>query len=382
MANYLLINDEQADLLNSIKEILHKELAPYVKEYDQKGEFPMHVLKKLNEAGFHSLNLPTRYGGLGIDKVTECLVMEEFAKVDAGFAFSYLTSGILFGFYEYNPDVSEELRAYAADRLINGDITAFALTESDAGSDAAAIKTTAKKVGDEYILNGTKCFITNGGIADFYTVAAVTDKTKGTNGISLFLVEKDRGVQCGKEEEKMGLRLSNTVELIFDDVKIPAANLLGRENYGFKYVMHEMNLARPVNMAFAVGIAQAALDYAVKYAKERVTFDKPIIQHQGVGFMLADMEMLTQAARSMVLYAAMAIDKGLPLGTLSSTTKTFASEACMKVTTDAVQVLGGYGYMKDYPVEKLMRDAKIFSIFEGTNQIQRMVTSNILARSK
>ena len=276
----------------------------------------------------------------------------------------------------------EELKKYYADKILGGSICSFCLTESQAGSDAANIRTTAVLEGDEYVLNGTKCFITNGALADLFIVFAYTDKSKGTKGISAFLVEKERGVKIGKTEDKMGLKLSITSEVIFEDVRIPASHLIGEEGRGFAYAMKALEKGRITTMVHALGIAQAAMDTALDYAKVRVTFGKPIIKHQGLAFLLADMQKRVDAARAMLYYAVAAIDRGLPLSTLSPSTKIMLSETAMSVTTDAVQVLGGYGYMKEYPVEKLMRDAKVFSIFEGTNQINLMVSAGILERMK
>lgn len=378
MSEYLFMSDEQKDYVELVRTILQKELAPIVEEYDEKGEYPMHVHKILCDAGFHAMIIPEEYGGLGIDQQTFAMVCEEIGKIDAGFGCSFtFASG---GIKQVLIGGTEEQKQYYADRILNGGISCTCITEADAGSDVAAIRTTAVKDGNDYILNGTKAFISNGPIADTYTVLARTDKEKGTRGMSVFIVEKERGVKVGKKENKMGIRMSPTSEVIFEDVRVPAANLVGPENGGFKIVMKSLVKSRPIIMSFAVGLAQHALDLATAYAKERKTMGKPIIENQGISFMLADMEIKLQASRAMVQYAARCIDEGKDLTAIAAATKAFVSESAMQITTDAVQVFGGYGYSREYPVEKLMRDAKIFSIFEGTNQIQRHILANYLKK--
>lgn len=377
----LLLTAEQQEFAALAAEIVKKELAPRVAELDRTGEFPMDVMDALREAGFYGMGIPEQYGGLGLDVTTQMAIYEEIAKVDAGFSFNFALASGEFGLLE-TAGAPEELKRYYAEKILSGSICSFCLTEAQAGSDAANIRTTAVRDGDEYVLNGTKCFITNGALADLYIVFAYTDKSKGTKGISAFLVEKKHGVKVGKTEDKMGLKLSITSELIFDNVHIPASNLIGEEGRGFIYAMKALEKGRVTTMVHALGIAQAAMDIALDYARVRQTFGKPIIRHQGLAFLLADMQKRIDAARAMLYYSAAVIDRGLPLGTLSPDTKIFVSETAMSVTTDAVQVLGGYGYMKEYPVEKLMRDAKVFSIFEGTNQINLMVSSGILERQQ
>lgn len=260
-------------------------------------------------------------------------------------------------------------------------MAAFCLTEPNAGSDAGAVATTARREGGEYVLNGTKCFITNGGIADVYTVFASLDRSKGLKGLSAFLVERGRsGVSVGKEEDKMGIRSTNTTDVIFQDVRIPADRLLGKEGEGFKIAMQTLDIARPIVGAVGVGLSQAAVDLSVKYAKERVQFGKPIAANQAIQFMLADMAIQTEAARNLVYRAAYLKDAGHPSTMTAAMAKTFSSDTAVRVATDAVQIFGGYGYSREYPVEKLMRDAKILQIFEGTNQVQRMVIAGQLLR--
>ena len=377
----ILLNDEQRELAELAAQIVRTELKPRVADLDKSGEFPLDVMEKLREAGFYGMGIPEEYGGLGLDYTTQMAIYEEMAKVDAGFSFNFALAGGEFGIFE-EAGAPEDIKKYYAEKIMAGSICSFCLTESQAGSDAANIRTTAVRDKDEYILNGTKCFITNGALADLFLVFAYTDKSKGTKGISAFLVEKERGVKIGKTEDKMGLKLSITSEVIFEDVRIPASHLIGEEGKGFVYAMKALEKGRITTMVHALGIAQAAMETALEYSRVRVTFGKPIIKHQGLAFLLADMQKRIDAAQALLYYAAAALDRNIPLGTLSPSTKIFISETAMSVTTDAVQVLGGYGYMKEYPVEKLMRDAKVFSIFEGTNQINLMVSAGILERMK
>lgn len=375
-----ILTDEQKDLVAFAKDFAEKELKPVVAEYDRKGEFPMEVYKKFYEAGFSTMFVPEKYGGIGASAMDLVLVNEQFAKVDAGFIVSATTAE--FGVTPLRIAGTEDQITYYMDRVMQGQLGSFCLTEPDAGSDAAATRTTATRDGDDYIINGRKCFITSGGIADMYTVFATVDKSLGAKGITCFLVERERlGVSVGKEEDKMGLRLSNTTDVIFDNVRIPAKNRIGGEGEGFKIAMMSLDRSRGVNSYGCLGIAEHAIEEAVAYAKQRCTFGRPIIKNQGLQFMLADMQIQCTAARTLLYRCAEMIDKtGVYDTQLGSITKTFVSDMAMKVTTDAVQLLGGYGYSREYPVEKLMRDAKIFQIFEGTNQIQRMVISGQMAK--
>ena len=371
-----ILTGEQLDLQAFARDFAAKELAPVVKECDRKGEFPMEVFRKFCEVGFNSMFLPEAYGGQGLGAMDMGLVSEEFAKVDAGFICSASTGE--FGIEPILVAGTEEQKKYYMDFILQGGLGAFALTEPNAGSDAT--RTTAVRDGDDYILNGRKCFITSGPVANVYSVFATVDPSLGTKGISCFIVERDRpGVSVGKDEDKMGMRLSCTSDVIFEDVRIPAKNLVGAEGKGFGLAMKCLDRSRGVNSYGALGIAQRALDEAVAYAKQRKTFGRPIIGHQGVQFLMADMEIDVTTARALLWQCAQMVDKGVFDTKLGSVTKTFLSEMAMRVTTSAVQVLGGYGYSREYPVEKLMRDAKLWSIFEGTNQIQRMVISGCLA---
>lgn len=373
-----ILTGEQLDLQAFARDFAAKELAPVVKECDRKGEFPMEVFRKFCEVGFNSMFLPEAYGGQGLGAMDMVLVYEEFAKVDAGFICSASTGE--FGIEPILVAGTEEQKKYYMDFILQGGLGAFALTEPNAGSDAAATRTTAVRDGDDYILNGRKCFITSGPVANVYSVFATVDPSLGTKGISCFIVERDRpGVSVGKDEDKLGMRLSCTSDVIFEDVRIPAKNLVGAEGKGFGLAMKCLDRSRGVNSYGALGIAQRALDEAVAYAKQRKTFGRPIIGHQGVQFLMADMEIDVTTARALLWQCAQMVDKGVFDTKLGSVTKTFLSEMAMRVTTSAVQVLGGYGYSREYPVEKLMRDAKLWSIFEGTNQIQRMVISGCLA---
>lgn len=374
-----ILTEDQISLRDMIKDFMEKEVAPYTAAYDASGEFPLELYEKAFELGLHVLTLPEEHGGGGLDYLTAAILHEEIARVDAGFLVS-LSSAEL-AYKSIYVAATEEQKKQFADIVVPGKFASFALTEPGAGSDAAAVRTTAVKEGDEYVLNGTKCFITSAEYASVYVVFATTDKSKGVKGLSAFMVERDvPGLSTGKHEDKMGIRLSNTCDLILEDVRIPAENLIGKEGDGFKIAMQTLDLSRPFVAAAAVGICQRALDEAVKYAKERIQFGKPIANLQAIQFMLADMHMQTEAARQTVVYAMECIIQGQPYSLASAVCKTVASDAAVKVTQDAVQVLGGYGYSKEYPVEKLYRDAKIFQIFEGTNQVQRVVVANSLLR--
>ena len=371
--NYFL-TDDQKMIKDLATQIAREKIAPIAAELDESGEFPWEVVKTLAQSDLFRVFVPTEYGGLGGGMFEMCLVVEELSRACSGIALAYAASGlgtipiILYG--------NEEQKQKYLPRLAAGEIlAAFGLTESGAGSDAAAIKTTAKPDGDSYVINGTKQWITNGGEATIYTVVVLTDPVRGVRGSSTILVEKDHpGFTFGKKENKMGIRASATRELIFQDCRVPKTNLLAKEGMGFLVAMKTLDQSRPGVASQALGIAQGALDQAVRYSQERKQFGKPISAFQGIQFMLADMATQVEAARALTYAAARSIDAGeKDVSRLSAMAKVFASDTAMKVTTDAVQVLGGYGYMKEYPVEKMMRDAKITQIYEGTNQIQREV---------
>lgn len=385
MVEYLMATEEQKDLAQTAYEITKKELSDRIDEFekadDGRGKFPMDVLKTLAEAGYYGMNIPEEWGGLGFDKVTQALIMEQIAKVDAGFAFSFYNAGTYFPIILQTGMSKEEKQSWA-DRILSGESAgAFAITEPNAGSDAAAMKSTAVKDGNEWVINGTKCFMSNAPIADHFLIAAWTDKTKrASQGVTFFFVEKERGVQIGKKEYKMGLKLSETSEIIMDNVRIPEDHVIGEVGKGFGASLGVItNEGRALGMAFNLGLAQAALDEAVEYAKVRRQFGKRIIDHEGLGFLIADMKARTEASRALMYQTLMAQDQGIDVGTLPSICKMYISDCTMQTTIDAVQVLGGYGYMHDYPVEKYMRDAKIFQIFSGTNQIQRRTIARALA---
>ncbi len=367
-----ILTDEQKELVEMVRNFALKEVKPHVKELDEKGEFPKELLKQAFEMGLHCLEIPEEYGGSGLDYQTTAIVFEELAKVDAGYAISLVTTFV--ALRSVIAAGNDEQKKLFADIIIPGAFGGFCLTEPNSGSDAGSMRGTAVREGDEYVINANKCFVTNGGVADVFVVFASTDRSKGIKGISAFIVERNRaGITVGKHENKMGLRLSNTTDVIFTDVRIPVDHLLGEEGTGFITAMNTLNVSRAFVGALAVGICQAAIDEAVKYAKERFQFKKPIGQLQAVQMILADMEIQTEAARQLVQHAMVLMDDHKPVIKEGSITKTFCGDTVVKVTTDAVQIFGGYGVSKEYPVEKLMRDSKVFQIFEGTNQIQRIV---------
>jgi len=369
-----MLTEEQIMIKDLCKQIADEKIRPKAAEYEQSEQFPADIMKILAQSDLFGIFVPEEYGGTGVNVLSLCLATEEFSKACGGIAVCYAASAlgtfpiILFG--------NEEQKKKYLPPLAKGEkIAAFGITEPAAGSDASAIQTTAKKAGDHYILNGTKHFITNGGDAEIYVVIAMTDKSKGPRGASAFIVEKGTpGFEFGKKEDKMGIRASSTSELIFTDCKIPKENLLAREGMGFIVTMKTFDMSRPGVAAQALGIAQGALDEAVKYAKEREQFGKNIGNFQGIQWMLADMATEVEAARALVYSVARMLDNGnTKVAKESAMAKMYASDVAMRVSTDAVQILGGYGYMKDYPVEKYMRDAKITQIYEGTNQIQRNI---------
>ena len=373
------LTEEQTILKQNVREFTKNVIMPRSKEVDITGEFPWDVINKVIDMGLHCMPVPEKFGGPGLDSVTSAILVEELAKGCAGMATTIAANGLTS--YPVLLAGTEEQQKLYFNILMQGKLAAFCLTEPNAGSDAGSVATTATKDGDEYVLNGTKCFITNGAVASVYTVFASVDTSKGLKGLSAFIVEKDReGITVGKEENKMGIRASNTTDVYFKDVRIPANHLLGREGEGFKIAMQTLDCARPLVGAVSVGIAQAALDMSIGYAKERKQFGKPIAVNQAIQFMLADMGMQIEAARCLVHRACWLKDAGLPFGQESAMSKCYAGDVAMKVTVDAVQIHGGYGYSRDYPVEKLMRDAKIMQIFEGTNQVQRMVIAGQLLR--
>ena len=372
-----LLTEEQKMIRDLARQIADEKIRPVAAEYDEKEEFPWSILKVIAESDLSGIYIEEAYGGMGGGVTELCIATEEFSKACGGIAVSYAASAL--GSYPIILYGSEEQKKkYLPDIASGKKLAAFGLTEAGAGSDAGALSTTATKDGDHYVLNGVKQWITNGGEAETYTVVAMTDKSKGSRGASTFIVEKGTpGFEFGKKEKKLGIRSSATRELIFTNCKVPKENLLGKEGLGFIVAMKTFDKSRPGIGAQAVGIAQGALDHALKYAKERVQFGKPVSSFQGVQFMFADMGTQVEAARALVYSTARLIDSGAKdISKLSAMSKLFASDVAMKVTTDAVQIFGGYGYMREYPVEKYMRDAKITQIYEGTNQIQRSIIAS------
>ncbi|MBF0386330.1 MAG: acyl-CoA dehydrogenase family protein [Candidatus Omnitrophica bacterium] len=369
-----LLTEEQTMIRDMARQITDEKIRPVAAEYDHTEKFPWDIMKVMGKSDLFGVYIDQKYGGMGGGVFELCLATEEFSRGCAGIAICYSASAL--GAYPIILHGSEEQKMKYLPAIAKGEkLAAFGLTEPAAGSDASAIQTTAEKKGDHYILNGTKHFITNGGEAEIYTIIAMTDKSKGPRGASLFVVEKGTpGFTFGKKEDKLGIRASATRELIFDNCKIPKENLIGREGTGFIAAMRTFDMSRPGIGAQAVGIAQGALDAALKYAKQRKQFGKSISTFQGIQWMLADMATETEAARALVYASAREVNAGKKdVGTHSAMAKLYASDVAMKVATDAVQIFGGYGYLKEYPAEKYMRDAKITQIYEGTNQIQRNI---------
>lgn len=373
------LNEEQLELQEMVREFVEKEITPYAAEMDAENHMRDGLIDKANEMGLLNVIVPEELDGPGLDSISVATIYEELGKGCAGVATS-LAANSLATVPVLLAGTDEQKKMYC-DILNNGGLAAFALTEPGAGSDAGGVSTRAVHNREEgtYTLNGTKMFITNGGLAEIFLVFANTRKTGGIRGLTAFIVPKDTpGFSVGKKENKMGIRPSNTTELVLQDVVIPESYRVGREGEGFRIAMNTLDSARPFVGAVSVGIAQAALDYAVKYAKERRQFGQPIASFQMVQGMLADMAMKVETARLMVQKACWMRDQGMEFSKEAAMAKCYAADTAMQVTTDAVQVMGGYGYTKEYPVEKMMRDAKIMQIYEGTNQIQRLVIANKL----
>ncbi|MGZ3598380.1 MAG: acyl-CoA dehydrogenase family protein [Ktedonobacterales bacterium] len=370
---------EEKMLLEMVRELAHEKVAPRAADIDARGEFPWDMKELLAKQDILAMPFPEEYGGLGSSELTILMTIEELSKACATTALILCVQQL--GALPILLAGTEEQKSRYIPKLASGEwLASYGLTEPGSGSDAGAMRTRAERRGDTYVLNGLKHFITNAGIAQVNTVFAVTDPSAGTRGISAFVVEADRpGFRLGKVENKMGIRGSQTGELVFEDCEIPAENLLGHEGDGFKIALATLDRTRPGIAAQALGIAQGALDFAVQYAKQRVQFGKPISENQGVQFMLADMDIKVEAARRLIYHVGELMDSGSArFSRESAIAKTFASDMAMEVTNDAIQVLGGYGYMKEFPVERMMRDAKICQIYEGTNQIQRLVIARSL----
>lgn len=380
MIDFTLTDEQQAmrDLAHTFAE---QEIRPVAAELDEREEFPWELVRKAGELGLTTFAFPEEVGGLGItDELTNCIITEELAWGCAGVATvlggTHLASiPILLG------GTGEQQRRLLKPIVERNGLCAMALTEPDAGSDVAAMTTTARREGDTYVLNGAKRFITNGGIADLYVVFATVDRALGHRGITAFIVPGETpGISGGKKEKKLGIRCSHTGEVLLDDVRVPVENRLDEEGSGFKLAMTMLDRSRPMVAAIALGIARAAYEYSLQYARERVQFGKPIASNQAIQFMLADMATKVQAARLMTWWSAKVTETGRPFLYESSMAKNFASDVAMAVATDAVQIFGGYGYIREYPVEKLFRDAKITQIYEGTNQIQKIVVASQLLK--
>ncbi|MFH1664954.1 MAG: acyl-CoA dehydrogenase family protein [Candidatus Omnitrophota bacterium] len=376
-----LLTEEQLMIKELCHQIAEEKIKPVAAKYDEEGHFPWDIVKILAESDVCGVYIPEEYGGMGGGVFEMAIAAEELSWGCGGISLAFAATGL--GTYPILLYGNDEQKAkYLPDIAAGKKLAAFAITEAEAGSDAGGIRTTASRDGGHYILNGTKQWITNGGEASVYTVIAMTDKAKGARGATAFILDKDMpGVSFGKKENKLGIRASATREVIMTDVKVPKENILGREGLGFIVAMKTFDHSRPGVAAQALGIAQRALDEAVGYAHQRRQFDRAISSFQGVQFMLADMAIQVEASRALIYSAARMIDSGAKdVAKVSAMCKTFASDTAMKVTTDAVQIFGGYGYMKEYPVEKLMRDAKITQIYEGTNQIQRGVIASALIK--
>ena len=368
----LTLTDEQKDLRELAHSFAEKDIRKVAWDYDKDGTWPQDIIDKAWEIGLMNTHIAEEYGGPGLDFLSGCLIEEEFGWGCSGIGTSLAANGL--AMTPVSLGGSDEIKGRFLGMLAEEPkLASFCLTEPDAGSDVSGMKTTAVKQGDKWVLNGSKCFITNGQYADWFTVYAKTDKEAGHRGISAFVVPKDDTVTVDKKEDKLGQRASNTATITFNETEIPAENLLGEENHGFKLAMMTLDRTRPGVAAMAVGIAQAALEFASDYAKERVQFGVPIAMHQAVAFMIADMATKIEASRLLVWQSGVLLDQGRRNTVESSHAKRFAADTAMEVATDAVQVYGGYGFIKDYPVEKLMRDAKIMQLYEGTSQIQRLV---------
>jgi acyl-CoA dehydrogenase len=368
----LTLTDEQKDLRELAHSFAEKDIRKVAWDYDKEGTWPQDIIDKAWEVGLMNTHIAEEYGGPGLDYLSGCLIEEEVGWGCSGIGTSLMANGLASAPVSLGGTDGVK-KQYLTMLTEAPKLASFCLTEPDAGSDVSGMKTTATKKGDKYVINGSKCFITNGGYADWFTVYAKTDKDAGHRGISAFVVPKDDTVTVDKKEDKLGQRASNTATITFNETEIPAENLLGEENHGFKLAMMTLDRTRPGVAAMAVGIARAAFEFASDYSKERVQFGVPIAMHQAVAFMIADMATKVEASRLLVWQSASLLDQGKRNTLAASHAKRFSADSAMEVATDAVQVYGGYGFIKEYPVEKLMRDAKIMQLYEGTSQIQRLV---------
>ncbi len=375
------LTEEQQMIRDLARQIAEEKIVPVRAELDETGEFPWEVIKVLAQSDMLGLFIPEEYGGLGKGCLELCIAVEELSRACVGVSTSYAANALgTFPLLLFGTD--DQKKKYLPEIAAGKKLVAFGLTEANAGSDAGGIQTTARLDGDYYVLNGTKQWITNGSVADVYTIIAITDKSKGPRGASAFIVEKGTpGFSFGKKENKMGIRCSITTELVFDNCRIPKENIIGKEGMGFIVAMKTLDASRTGVGAQGLGVAQGAFDEAVKFARQRVQFGHPIISYQAIQHMLADMAIEIEAARALIYAVARFIDSGAKdVSKESACAKTFATDLGMRVTTNALQVMGGSGYMKEYPVEKMMRDAKILQIYEGTNQIQRNVIGQALIK--
>ncbi|MBJ8006762.1 acyl-CoA dehydrogenase AcdA [Bacillus cereus] len=375
------LSEEHEMIRKMVRDFARNEVAPTAAERDEEERFDRALFDQMADLGLTGIPWPEEYGGIGSDYLAYVIAVEELSRVCASTGVTLSAHTSLAGWPIFKFGTEEQKQKFLRPMAEGKKIGAYGLTEPSSGSDAGGMRTTAKRDGDHYILNGSKIFITNGGIADIYVVFALTDPDSKQRGTSAFIVESDTlGFSVGKKESKLGIRSSPTTEIMFEDCRIPARNLLGEEGQGFKVAMQTLDGGRNGIAAQAVGIAQSALDASVEYARERHQFGKPIAAQQGIGFKLADMATDVEAARLLTYQAAWLESEGLPYGKESAMSKVFAGDTAMKVTTEAVQVFGGYGYTKDYPVERYMRDAKITQIYEGTQEIQRLVISRMLTK--
>lgn len=374
------LSDEHEMIRKLVRDFAKNEVAPSAAERDEQERFDRGLFQEMADLGLTGIPWPEQYGGIGSDYLAYVIAVEELSKVCASTGVTLSAHTSLCGWPLYAYGTEEQKQTYLTPLALGEKIGAYGLTEAGSGSDAGGMKTVAERIGDDYLLNGSKIFITNGGAADIYIVFAVTDSEQRKKSVTAFIVEKGfEGFSIGKKEKKLGIRSSPTTEIIFEDCLVPAKNRLGEEGEGFKIAMSTLDGGRNGIAAQAVGIAQGALDEALQYAKERKQFGKPVAEQQAIAFKLADMATMIEASRLLTYQAAWLESSGLPYGKASAMSKLLAGDTAMKVTTEAVQIFGGYGYTKDYPVERYMRDAKITQIYEGTQEIQRLVISRMLA---
>jgi len=376
------LTEEMRMLKQTVRAFAETEIKPFVMKYDEAQEFPMDIIKKMGELGFLGATISPELGGAGLSPVEFVIIMEEISRVDPSVGLILAAHSGLCLHHIATFGNEQQKKRYVPDLATGAKIGSWCLTEPGSGSDSSGLKSTARLEGDFYVLNGTKSFITNGTVASTYVVMAKTDPSKGNKGISAFIVEREmKGVSAGKKENKLGMRASDTAVMIFEDVKVPKSNLIGNEGGGFKQALEVLDSGRAGIAALSVGLGQGALDAALKYAKERQAFGKPIVDFQGIQFKLADMAAEIQAGRLLMYRAAMAEAKGQDLNMLGAYAKLYASEAAVRAATEAVQIHGGYGYIKDFPVEKFYRDAKLLTIGEGTTEVQKIVIAKNLLRT-